>query len=267
MTRKVTSGAAGGTDAVTGEFPSIRRAEAHRAGSDDVHAAVAGDACAAAESYPSYAPITITASRPLVDVDALGGSPADKDNPAVDPAVGSRADSRAAQGARRHPATGVAARERKARPEPTAQSAQSQFDSDDLGGTPLVVLLWIAIAGIVGAMAIWWFLPVAPASVRARMPQWYERAVQNSDWQAEAAEYIPLVVGATIVVLLLAALLRRRILVAVCVACIVAELACGIAYFVVSGTNPQDTAVNLRDGEGSVEAAPSGYVAALASLQ
>ena len=257
MARKVTSGPTGGTDAVTGEFPSIRRAEARRGMADDAAAMdsaamLAGDA----GCYPSYAPITITSSQPLVGV----GTPDADLATDTSPAKAARSPKKPVKGSILAGA-GAARRESdrsQRRRDPLNQTPQSEFDGDDMGGTLLVVLLWIAIAGIMGAMAIWWFLPLTPAYRQGKLPQWYMRASQNSDWLAEAAEYIPLVVGATVVVLLLALLLHRRILTAMCIVSIVVELACGIGYFVSSGSTPQGTTLNLRDGEDSAMALPAG---------
>lgn len=257
MARKVTSGRAGGTDAVTGELPSVRRAEARSGVVDDaatMDSAVmpADDACC----YPSYAPITITSSQPLVGVGALDADSA----VGLSSAQAARSPQQTARSFK-NPASGGAGGARRDSSERNRQrrdsrtrAPQPESDGDDMGGTSLVVLLWVAIVGIMGAMAVWWFLPLTPAYRQGKLPQWYMRASQNSDWLAEAAEYIPLVVGATIVVLLLALLLHRRILAAVCIVSIVVELVCGISYFVSSGSTPQDTTLNLRDGDDSAMA-------------
>ena len=258
MARKVTSGPTGGTDAVTGEFPSIRRAEARRGMADDAAAMdsaamLAGDA----GCYPSYAPITITSSQPLVGV----GTPDADLATDVSPVKAARSTKKPVRGsvlAGAEVARRQSSERSQRRRDSLNQAPQSEFDGDDMGGTPLVVLLWIAIAGIMGAMAIWWLLPLTPAYRQGKLPQWYMRASQNSDWLAEAAEYIPLVVGATVVVLLLALLLHRRILTAMCIVSIVVELACGIGYFVSSGSTPQGTTLNLRDGEDPAMALPAG---------
>lgn len=258
MARKVTSGHTGGTDAVTGEFPSIRRSEARRGVADDM-AAMDSAAMLTGDTgcYPSYAPITITSSQPLVGVgtpdaglatDALPAKAAQSPKKPVKGSVLAVAEAARRQSSERS----------QRRRDSLNRTPQSESDGDDMGGTPLVVLLWIAIAGIIGAMAIWWLLPLTPAYRQGKLPQWYMRASQNSDWLAEAAEYIPLVVGATVVVLLLALLLHRRILTAMCIVSIVMELACGIGYFVSSGSTPQGTTLNLRDGEDSAMALPAG---------
>jgi len=122
--------------------------------------------------------------------------------------------------------------------------------SDDLdrpepsGGTLLTVLMWIAVIAVIVAMGLWWFVPRSSfGSERSdRMPDWYRRNVLSPDWSSIAVEYIPLLVGVTIVILLLAILLRRRVLAVVCAVCIVVQLGCGITYFVTSGSTPQGTA-------------------------
>lgn len=132
--------------------------------------------------------------------------------------------------------------------------------SDDLdrpepsGGTMLTVLMWIAVIGIIVAMGLWWFVPRSSfGSERSdHMPDWYRRNVLSPDWSSIAVEYIPLLVGVTIVIFLLAILLRRRVLAVVCAVCIVVQLGCGITYFVTSGSTPQGTASLAATASASV---------------
>lgn len=127
-------------------------------------------------------------------------------------------------------------------------------DSGPSGGTLLTVLMWIAIIAVIVAMCLWWFVPRSSfGSERSdRMPDWYRRNVLSPDWSSIAVEYIPLLVGVTIVILLLAILLRRRVLAVVCAVCIVVQLGCGITYFVTSGSTPQGTASLAATASASV---------------
>lgn len=133
---------------------------------------------------------------------------------------------------------------RKADRMPDSRTPDDLDGPEPSGGTMLTVLMWIAVIGIIIAMGLWWFVPRSSFGSERwdHMPDWYRRNVLSPEWSSIAVEYIPLLVGVTIVIFLLAILLRRRVLAVVCAVCIVVQLGCGIAYFVTSGSTPQGTA-------------------------
>ncbi len=244
MTRKVSSGVGNEADANadTGEFPSVRRAAGRKRNAGGMTDVDSGSfAIEDTGTYPSYAPITITSPQPLVSDEMLQGKGAE----------GARGDSASPLRNLSRSVEPVT----KARPK-RASDAASRGASRDSGrreggdvfggGVGMTVLLWIAVVGVILAMVVWWVLPHLAESHIIALPSWLADITTEPGWKEQAVEYIPLLIGATIVILLLGVILRHRVLAAICLVCIVLQLACGIGYFVANQSSGQASEVFVR---------------------